>query len=158
MSAADLSWALREVQRAQGDVDRHLAQMLGLRPTDYQALNHVMTAHDPLGPAELSTRVAISTGSGTELVDRLETAGHLERGPHPTDRRRVILQPSPEAVARILGELAPLFSALDDLADTFTPDEQATVARYLRAAAQLLAGYASGTDDQLVRRTTGPKS
>lgn len=148
MSAADLSWALRDVQRAQADVDRRLAQLLGLRPTDYQALNHVMTAHDPLGPAELSTRLAISTGSGTELVDRLETAGHLERRRHPTDRRRVILQPTPRAVERILGELAPLFSALDDLADAFTLDEQAIVARYLRAAAQRLAGYAAGTDEQ----------
>lgn len=156
MTTAELSWALREVQRAQSDVDRHLARLVGLRPVDYQALNHVMTAHDPLGPAELSTRLAISTGSGTELVDRLEAAGHLERRRHPTDRRRVVLQPSPTAVRRILGELHPLFDALDDLADTFTADEQATVVRYLRAAAQRLTAYAVGSESSPEGRAPSP--
>ena len=141
-SAAELSWALREMQRAQAGVDRRLAERMGLRPTDYQALVHVMTAGEPFGPAELSARLAISTGSGTELVDRLETAGHLERHPHPTDRRRRTLQPSRSAVGRILAELGPLFHELDELAATFDPQEQATIARYLRDAARRLTAYA----------------
>ncbi len=146
MSASEVSWALRETQRAQASVDRRLALQLALRPVDYQALNHVMTAEEPIGPAELSARLAISTGSGTELVDRLETAGHLQRHPHQTDRRRRILQPTPAAVDRILGQLGPLFTALDDLADGFTPEEQSTVIRYLRAAADCLNEYAENTD------------
>ncbi len=141
MEAAELSWALREVQRAQTDVDRHLERLLGLRPIDYQALNHVMTAGEPLGPAELSARLTISTGSGTELVDRLEAAGHLERHLHPTDRRRRTLQASPAAVRRILAELGPLFRGLDDLAETFDPQEQAAIARYLRGAARRMTAY-----------------
>ncbi len=143
LSAPELSWALREMQRAQADVDRHLAHLMGLRPTDYQALSQVMTAREPLGPAELSARLAISTGSGTEVVDRLETAGHLERHPHPTDRRRRTLQPSPSAVGRILAELRPLLHELDDLAATFDPQEQDAIARYLRGAAQRMAAYAT---------------
>lgn len=142
MGAAELSWALREVQRAQADVDRRLTRRLGVRPTDYQALHHVMTAREPLGPAELSSRLAISTGSGTELIDRLEAAGHLERHPHPTDRRRRTLHPSRSAVGRILAELGPLFRELDDLAETFDPQEQATIARYLRGAARRMTACA----------------
>jgi DNA-binding MarR family transcriptional regulator len=143
-TAAELSWALREVQRAQSDVDRRLARLMDLRPTDYQALGHVMTAREPLGPAELSARMGMSTGSGTELVDRLEAAGHLERRPHPGDRRRVVLEPSPATVERILAELAPLLTALDGLADAFTAEEQAGALRYLRSAAGLLTAHAAG--------------
>lgn len=141
MTASELSWALRETQRAQAGVDRRLAARLQLRPADYQALNHVMTADSPLGPAELSTVLAISTGSGTELVDRLESAGHLERQRHPTDRRRLTLQPTPAVVKRILAELRPLVTDLDQLADTFTPDEQDAIVRYLRAAAERLSRF-----------------
>lgn len=147
MTAAELSWALREVQRAQAEVDRRLAGVMQLRPTDYQALSHVLTAAEPLGPAELSSRLAMSTGSGTELVDRLVTSGHLERQRHPTDRRRVVLHTTPRAVRRVLSELEPLFSALDELAETFTADEQAVILRYLRRAAGLVTAYARDEAD-----------
>lgn len=142
VAADELSWALRAVQRAGADVDRELARRLGLRALDYAALGHVMTADAPLGPVELSARLGISTGSGTELVDRLETAGHVERHRHPQDGRRLVLEAAAPAVGRILDELAPLLGALDELADGFTPQEREVVARYLRGAEQRLREYA----------------
>jgi DNA-binding MarR family transcriptional regulator len=99
MDAHELSWLLRAVIRASAEVDDDLARRLKLRPLDYAAMNHVMTSHQPLGPAELSARLGISTGSGTELVDRLERSGHLHRRRHPSDRRRVSLHPTETAVA-----------------------------------------------------------
>lgn len=141
MSASDLSWALREVNRLAGDLDVELARRLRLRLLDSMALGHVMTADSPLGPAELSARLGISTGSGTELVDRLERAGHLRRDRDARDRRRVSLIASPEAVGSLLGELAPLFASLDDLADDFTPDEQEAVIRYLSEAARRMTQF-----------------
>ncbi len=141
MQAHELSWALRAVVRATADVDRTLAGRLGLRPLDYAAVNLVMTSEEPLGPVDLSARLGISTGSGTELVDRLERSGHLHRERHPSDRRRIVLRPTPEAVTRILGTLEPLFGALDGLAEEFTPDEQAVVGRYLRDVEARLERY-----------------
>lgn len=130
-----MSWALRAINRLAGDIDVELARRLRLRLIDTMALGHVMTADGELGPAELSARLGISTGSGTELVDRLERAGHLQRHRDTRDRRRVLLSASPEAVDSLLDELAPLFTTLDELADDFTPSEQETVIRYLSAAA-----------------------
>lgn len=141
--ASELSWALREVNRLSAELDLELARRLRLRPLDSAALGHVMTSPTPLGPAELSVRLGISTGSGTELVDRLERAGHLERRRDDHDRRRVALHASPEAVGSVLGALAPLFGALDALDDDFTPEEQAAVARYLRAAADQIRRFVS---------------
>lgn len=95
-----------------------------------------------LGPAELSARLGISTGSGTELVDRLERSGHLVRVRHPNDRRRVALQPTESAVADVLAALGPLLAAINELAADFTRDEQDTIMRYLREAARRLRDYA----------------
>ncbi len=144
MDAHELSWLLRAVIRASAEVDDDLARRLKLRPLDYAAMNHVMTSHQPLGPAELSARLGISTGSGTELVDRLERSGHLHRQRHPSDRRRVSLHPTETAVARILTTLRPLFDDLDPLADDFTPAEQDVIGRYLLAARQRLAEFHHG--------------
>ncbi|MGL5866744.1 MAG: MarR family winged helix-turn-helix transcriptional regulator [Dermatophilaceae bacterium] len=142
MNAEELSWALRAVVLASAEVDRALARSLELRPLDYTAVNHAMTTPHPIGPAELSERLGISTGSATELVDRLETAGHLRRDRHPTDRRRVTLTPTDTAIDQILTTLRPLFDDLDALTHNFTPDEQDTIRRFLRAAEHRLHNYA----------------
>lgn len=144
--APEMSWALREVNRAAADAEQALARRLGMRPMDYAALGHVMTAREPLGPAELSSRLGISTGSATELADRLARAGHLERHAHPMDRRRVALRATEPAIGRVLGALAPLFDDVDALTADFTAAEQEVVVRYLRAAAQRLRSYADGPD------------
>jgi DNA-binding MarR family transcriptional regulator len=115
-------------------VDQQLAHRLRLRPLDYSAMNHVMSSEDRLGAAELSGRLGISTGSATELVDRLEQAGHLERRAHPSDRRRKVLEPTDAALGTTLGALQPLFERLDGLVETFSPEEQSVIERYLRAA------------------------
>lgn len=107
LSATETAWALREVNRLAAELDVELARRLHLRPLDHAALGHVMSSPTPLGPAELSARLGISTGSGTELVDRLEQAGHLQRRRDTHDRRRVLLHPSPTAVEAVLAELTP---------------------------------------------------
>ena len=101
-----------------------------------------MTGGDCLGPAELSARLGISSGSGTELVDRLERSGHLLRERHPHDRRRVALRATESAVADVLTALSPLLAAVAELADDVTPDEQETITRDLREAARRMLEFA----------------
>jgi DNA-binding MarR family transcriptional regulator len=142
VQAPEVSWALRNVNRAGAEVDHALAQRLRLRAIDYAALGHVMEQPGRLGPGELSTLLGISTGSGTELVDRLERAGHLLRHRHPQDRRRLVLHATDSATGHVLTELAPLFRALDSLAADLGEQEARVVTRYLRAAAQRMHEYA----------------
>lgn len=97
---------------------------------------------DALGAAELNARLGISTGSATEPVDRLEQAGHLERSPHPTDRRRKVLAPTEATVGRVLSALRPLSERVDALAATFTPGEQAVIERHLRAVTGCFLDFA----------------
>lgn len=142
ITAPEVSWSLRELLRATAEVDHALAQRLGLRALEYDALGHLMDEPGALGPVELSSRLGISTGSGTELVDRLERAGHVQRHRHPQDRRRLTLQPTASAVGQVLDQLAPLLADLDLLAAELSDQEQALVARYLREAARRMHRFA----------------
>jgi len=142
VTAPELSWSLRELTRAIAEVDQALAERLRLRALDYDALGHVMDEPGALGPVELSSRLGISTGSGTELVDRLERAGHVQRHRHPQDRRRLTLQPTDSTVGEVLDQLAPLFAGLDLLAAELSEQEQVLVTRYLREAAQRMRRFA----------------
>ncbi|MGC5170036.1 MarR family winged helix-turn-helix transcriptional regulator [Microbacterium sp. DT81.1] len=143
MSAAELSWSLRAVNRASTEVDQALAARLGLRLLDFAAFSHVMSAEsDPIGPAELGHRLGITSGSATELVDRLERAEHITRQRAESDRRRVSLIAQEHSIRRALDELSPLFEALDDLATEFNEAEQAAIHRYLRGAKERLARFA----------------
>lgn len=147
VTAPETSWALRDLTRAAAEVDHALASRMRLRAMDYAALGHVTNEPGTLGPVELSARLGISSGSATELVDRLERSGHVERRRHPDDRRRLTLHPTDRAISGVLGELAPLFSALDALAGELDPDGQAVVAGYLRAAAQRMRAFAATTEE-----------
>jgi DNA-binding MarR family transcriptional regulator len=106
-------------------------------------MTHLLAADPPLGPVELASRLGISSGSGTELADRLERAGHLHRRRAADDRRRIVLEPDEASVARMLSELMPLFRELDVLAATFSTDEQAAITRYLSAAAERVRAHAA---------------
>ncbi|MGQ7298284.1 MarR family transcriptional regulator [Quadrisphaera sp. KR29] len=142
MSAEEVSWALRALLREADEVTRLLGRRLRLRPLDHQAMTHVMNEPGGLGPADLSERLGISTGSATELVDRLEGAGHVRRERDARDRRRVALAPTESTVSSTLAALGPLFADLDALVSEFSAQEQATVVRYLRAAADRMRAHA----------------
>ncbi len=142
VTASEVSWGVRDLQRAQDELARALAARMRLRALDYAAMTHLLAADPPLGPVELASRLGISSGSGTELADRLERAGHLHRRRAVDDRRRVVLEPDEGSVARMLAELAPLFADLDRLAATFAPHEQAAIVRYLTAAAERVRAHA----------------
>ena len=116
-----------------------------MRPTDYAAVGHVLSADMPTGPLQLSQSLGISSGSATELVDRLERSGHLERHRDDQDRRRVTLSLTLSAVEQVLTELRPLVAAMDEVAAELTPEEGATVIRFLRSIGPVLQGYATSS-------------
>lgn len=140
LEAHELSWALRGVTRANAEITRELARRLGLGVNDMTAMDHLLQ-DGPLGPAELGHLLGIRSASATALVDRLEEAGHVERRPHPTDRRRLVVEPTRHAVEEVLGMIRPLVASLDAVAEELTPDERRVVARYLRRVSEVLGSY-----------------
>jgi DNA-binding MarR family transcriptional regulator len=146
-----LSRALRDLVRASDEVDHHLARRLDLNPTDYAAMNHLMTGDPKLGPVELGALLGISSGSATGMVDRLESAGHVRREPHPSDRRRLVVAPTESTTRNVIAVLRPMLNDLDALAGEFTEAEQQVVERYLTESARRLRNYAAALERQHLR-------
>jgi DNA-binding MarR family transcriptional regulator len=82
-----------------------------------------------LTPRELSDAERVQPPTMTKIVAKLEERGLVQRSPHPTDGRQVVLSPTVEGIAVIDSYQrvrdAWLAARLADL----TPDDRETVAR-----------------------------
>ena len=65
----------------------------GLRFIDYSVLRVLALAGPPyrMSPTELADVVVRSSGGMTQILDRLERAGLVDRAADPTDRRKVVV-------------------------------------------------------------------
>lgn len=130
---------LRHLQTAMTEAELAIGRRMGMRTTDLSAMGHLTFAPGPLGPSDLSARLGMTPPAVTELVDRLERAGHVDRHRDETDRRRVNLVPTASALTEVRAELAPLMTAVDRVARTYAAPDRAVVNRFLD---DVIAAYA----------------
>jgi DNA-binding MarR family transcriptional regulator len=94
--------------------------------------------------AALGHRLSVSSSSMTGLVDQLEDKGHLERRPHPTDRRAIDLVLTRKGRAAFNREIA-FYRALVD--ETLTPLGSEAMNLVLRALLALDGPDVDSKDD-----------
>jgi DNA-binding MarR family transcriptional regulator len=112
-----------------------LADRLGLGPTDHKCLD-LLHERAPMTASELAAITGLTSGAVTGVVARLERSGRLRREPHPHDRRKQVLRPTPEAVR----EIQQVFQALPDpggLLEGFDAHQLAAIAEFLARATDL---------------------
>ena len=97
-AVADVLEAVRAFRRSDAAMRRRTAARMSMNETDMRALQ-VLIGREAEGlvtsPHHVTRELGISTASTTKLLDRLTDSGHLVRESHPTDRRAVVLRPSP---------------------------------------------------------------
>lgn len=106
----------------------------GLHTTDLRALVCLLDAAragTPSTPGWLGGQLSLSSASTTALIDRLETAGLLERGRDTADRRRVLVTVTPKAEDLGWTFFGPLIERVVTAIDAFSPDEQRTISDFL---------------------------
>ena len=138
--------ALRRLQTAMGEAEVTMARRMRLGHSELAAMTHLSAAREPVGPGWLSQRLGVTPAAATELVDRLERAGHLERRRDTVDRRRIHLIPSTAALTEVGTALSPLLAALDASIGEFDPAERAAVQRFLDAAVEAYTQFAADPD------------
>jgi DNA-binding MarR family transcriptional regulator len=79
-----------------------VAQRVGLGGSDSQFVS-LLSLYGPLTPGRLAELTGLTTGSVTGVIDRLENGGFVRRERDAGDRRKVLVTPVPEGMAR-LGE------------------------------------------------------
>jgi DNA-binding MarR family transcriptional regulator len=134
---ADLAWTMHHLAVAAAEMDTAVARRMGLPAGDYLALKHLAVSEQPLGPVELGRMLGITSGAATGLVDRLERAGHADRQPHPSDRRRQTVTVTLRTRQRLVRELQPLADDIERLAAALEPEQRRLVAETLDRLAAL---------------------
>jgi DNA-binding MarR family transcriptional regulator len=91
---------IREVRRSHAATDRFdqaVADALGINRTDMRCLD-IVQLEGPVTAGRLAELTGLTTGAITTVIDRLEKAGFARRVRDPHDRRRVLVEMSPETM------------------------------------------------------------
>jgi DNA-binding MarR family transcriptional regulator len=118
-----------------------ISRRLGLSESEMLAVAH-LAQHGRLSPSALGRLLDLSSGGITALVQRLESAGHLVRRRHPTDRRSVLVELSGDLVARAEREFGPLVDDLERASLELSEAERQVVRRFLDRAVALSEDHA----------------
>jgi DNA-binding MarR family transcriptional regulator len=73
------------------ELEQRLHDETGMLLADNEALLNVGHADEPLRMSDIATRLVLSPGGATKVIDRLETMGYVTRSPDPTDRRATVV-------------------------------------------------------------------
>lgn len=107
-----------------------VAGKAGLNVTDLQCLN-LLSLDGPVTPGRLAQAMGITTGGAiTAVVDRLERAGYVRRGRDPHDRRRVMVELVPEAMARIADYFEPVAASVQARFSELSDDQLRTLLEF----------------------------
>jgi DNA-binding MarR family transcriptional regulator len=127
---AELLAEVRASQVRTDAMDQAAADYLGINRTDYRALD-VLDQKGRLTAGELAREMHLTTGAVTSVLDRLERAGYARRVRDPDDRRRVLVEISPEvarACEHIYGRPEDAFRAFAG----YTEAELEVLLRFMR--------------------------
>jgi len=130
----DVAASLQRFGLARDQMRAALARGTGISATELDALEH-LEADGPLTQRELGDRLSLTSGAITMLVDRLERAGWVHRRPHPGDRRYVLLELSPDALASAPAGLADFHARIAAIAARLPAGHRAAVSGFLLAVA-----------------------
>jgi DNA-binding MarR family transcriptional regulator len=127
----ELIAAIRASQTATDAFDHAVADYVGLDRAAYRCLD-ILDQEGPMTAGRLAERARLSPGAMTALLDRLEKRGLARRTRDAKDRRRVLVEVTPELrqmAAQVYG----------------TPDEGAdALAAYTSEQLELLIGFLRG--------------
>lgn len=126
--------AVRQWREAEQRLSFESRSRMKLNETDMKALRYLVAAKNQrqvVTPGLLSEHLSISTAATTKLLDRLAAAGHIERAPHPTDRRAVTVTITRSTHEHVRDSVGRLHARRFEAAAALTPAEREVVIRFL---------------------------
>lgn len=112
---------MRAANRLLAEIDRRRRTVADLSASASQILAVVEGAGEPLPPHVIASRLLVTSGTMTSLLDTLERRGLVRRVPHPGDRRKLLIDITDEARAvldrmlpRVHGASRDAFAVLSD--------------------------------------------
>jgi DNA-binding MarR family transcriptional regulator len=147
---AELLDELRGNQRATDMVDHAACRLMGINRTDGRCLD-ILEQRGRISAGELARDARLTTGAVTAVIDRLERAGYARRISDPDDRRRVLVEPTTNALEvteELMGPLAePGYKKVAD----YTDEQLELLVEFLRFGRELQERHADWLRERLAR-------
>ena len=148
----ELGAQVRAGQRATDVVDDLMCQLLGVNRTDARCLD-ILDEHGSMSAGDLAEASRLTTGAITAVIDRLERAGYARRVPDPSDRRRVLVEPTEKAYeASMELMVAPMGELTKPMASRYTDDQLKQFIEFTREGREIQERHAEWLRERLRRR------
>jgi DNA-binding MarR family transcriptional regulator len=128
----DLLWAIRKFTRSSLLLQQVIAEEIGLYATDAECMDFLMEM-GPSPAGDLARAMRLTTGAVTNVIDRLEKKGFVERRKHPTDRRKVIVHFLPKNNAKAKLRYDALVKDISELFTRYNPTQLQFLAEFTSA-------------------------
>jgi DNA-binding MarR family transcriptional regulator len=156
---AELGDEVRANQRATDAVDELLAESLAINRTDARCMD-ILDQHGRMSAGDLAEASRLTTGAITAVIDRLERAGLARRVPDPSDRRRVLVEPTEKAL-EFANELMvePMRRLYRPMAERYSDDDLRLILDFTRRGRELQERHAEWLRERLnaqSSRTSAP--
>ncbi|WP_020661537.1 MarR family winged helix-turn-helix transcriptional regulator [Amycolatopsis benzoatilytica] len=122
--------ALPSWVNAISQLNRLVAERIGVAASDLDCL-HALNRGGPATAAELVGQIGLTPGSVSRMIDRLDAAGCIKRTADPRDRRRVLIEPTADGLARIAAYYDGLTARTRDDLTIFRLDELESLLRFI---------------------------
>ncbi len=147
----DVSREVRRNQNLVEIVDEIASERLGLHRTDTRVIDILDQRGGRATAGDLAAAAGLSPGAMTAAIDRLERGGAVRRVADPTDRRRVLVEVSQDAIRRSYEIYGPLGEFGLRLLGECTEDQLEFLLDFLRRGNEWTASYAERLREGLPR-------
>ena len=128
---------LKAVRAFSDAMDRMHGGMKGdmaMNATDLAALRMMIMREqrdESVSPHDVARHLRISSASTTKLLGRLTASGHVERRPHPHDRRARVVVLTDESRRTFYRHFGERLQAMRVIAERYTDADLRVIARFL---------------------------
>ena len=128
-----------------------IAELVGLGATDEKTL-FILQRYGSLTAGEIAQQTGLTTASVTNLIDRLERKGFVQRVRDTADRRRVIVQPNQARLAEFDRLFSSIQASFDTVLESYSNAELAVIADFLtratRYSREAMAEFAQASKEE----------
>jgi DNA-binding MarR family transcriptional regulator len=125
------------------------AATFGLGITDMKALSTLMQ-EGPKTAGQIAERLSLTTGAVTNLIDRLEQRGLVQRQMHESDRRKVVVAVNSKNLQNAENIYESIGQTFEKLLRTYSTEQLEFLVEYYKTSIEL-------TKQEIARLTKGKR-
>ena len=134
--ASEVILALLDYRVAEEAMRRRTGESMRMGATDLQAIRFLLKAQGEgriVSGRELADHLGMTSASVTALLDRLTKSGHVQRSPHPTNRRSNVITATAGSDEEVRQTLGAMHRRMIGVAKDLGAADAALVASFLAA-------------------------